>query len=737
MADYPEKVSRVPDVAGAPQHASRRWVVLFCLILFLGIVVRLVHLTGESIWWDEFATVAFLEPPPGYADSPQFDRWNQVVIREPSPTLGAFLRQNRQLDPAAMPMYLAIEYCWNRYVNASPLALRVLSVLLGLALLPVLFMIGTRMYGRNAGLIAMFCAALSPIHVQFSREIRMYGLMTLLAAVAVYAFCRIMEGGRRRWWLLYALAMLPLSWTHPFALLLPFAQGLFWLLTRPRDIKRLFLWGMLSAAVALPAALWVLTIQFWGQDSTESWMRPPTVVELVNDIFADDAIGATYQVNATAKAWEWFLPSQTAEWIISWRWAVGRVMVVAALCALVWAVAASFLSKRDTDTKKDATATKAPSPKWGVFLGLWLTAPPLVLYFLSVFWRPCHQPRYTVHASLALYLALGAAIMSLPRRALRVACVAFLVLFYGYQQMLMVGEPQHPDWLGASRMLHEEAKSDDLILAHNWLWKRVFAYNLGPVPNVVCYGSTHEILAEKTAFFLDLALPSSAPAKGPREVWVVVQTDYFTRGTIAPLEREFEARNLVYDAFEFGGIQRVILYHVRRGPSTPPYQPAVAAESDAPKEFADLAMEFWRAREYETAVAVCRNAVRINPNYARAWSYMGMSYKELGLNAEALEAFQHALNINPMDYPWTLNNHAELLILAGRYAEAAEVARKALEALPGDPWCNALLGRALYLAGDARQALPLLREAAQANSGDMRIRQWLDEAANAVGSVPQ
>ena len=710
---------------------------MFCLILFLGIAARLVHITGESIWWDEFATVAFLEPPPAYVDSPHFDRWNQAVIREASPTLGAFLRQNRQLDPAAMPMYLAIEYYWNRYVHAAPLALRILSVLIGLALLPLLFVIGSRMYGRNAGLIAMFCAALSPIHVQFSREIRMYGLMTLLAALATYAFCRIMEGGRRRWWLLYAAAMLPLSWTHPFALLLPFAQGLFWLLTRPRDIKRLFLWGLLTAVVALPAAAWVLTIQFWGQDSTESWMRAPNLVELVNDMFADDAIGATYQVNATAKAWEWLLPASTAEWVISWRWAVGRAMAAAAIAAVLWAVVASFFSRSCTTAPAGITTAKAPSPKWGVFLGLWLTAPPLVLYFLSVFWRPCHQPRYTVHASLALYLALGAAIMSLPRRTLRWACLACLVLFYGYQQMLMIGEPQHPDWLGASRMLQEEAKPDDLVLAHNWLWKRVFAYNLGPVPNVVCYGSTFEILAEKTAFFLDLALPSSSAANAPREVWVVVQTDYFTRGTIAPLEREFDVRGLQYDVFEFGGIQRVILYQVRRGPDTPPYQPLAAPESEAPKEFADLAMEFWRAREYETAVAVCQNAVRINPGYARAWSYMGMSYKELGLNAEALEAFQHALAINPMDYPWTLNNHAELLILAGRYAEAAEVARKALEALPGDPWCNALLGRALFLSGDPQQALPLLREAAQANSGDMRIRQWLDEAANAAGSVPQ
>ena len=31
------------------------------LILFAGLDVRLLYITSESVWWDEFATVAFLK----------------------------------------------------------------------------------------------------------------------------------------------------------------------------------------------------------------------------------------------------------------------------------------------------------------------------------------------------------------------------------------------------------------------------------------------------------------------------------------------------------------------------------------------------------------------------------------------------------------------------------------------------------------------------------------------------
>ncbi|MFA7691667.1 MAG: tetratricopeptide repeat protein [Candidatus Hydrogenedentes bacterium] len=709
---------------------SWRGKVVFALIFLLAVALRVINITEESVWWDEFATVAFLKAPVEYESSPYFERWNQEVIRADSPTFDIFLKQNRLVDPAAMPLYLMMEYYWNRWVHASPLALRFLSIFLGLLILPLLYLLGVYLFDRKVALIAMFCLALSPIHVQFSQEIRMYGLMTLLALAAVYAFCRLYteEEKKYRWWFLYGLSILLLSWTHPFSLLLPVVMGLFWIMSRPRDFWRAFKWGALTAVLVLPAVLWVLAIQFWGQESTDTWLRLATVRELIHDIFTDDAIGTTFQLNASSYALEALVGHRAGLLIASWRWPIGDLMLVATMVSVagLWVLALYRWYQARRRSEKVETSVRRREI-FQFFLSLWLILPPLILFVISLLWRPCLQPRYTVHASLALYLLLGCAIVALPWRRLRITAIVLLVLFYGYQQMLMQGEAQHPNWLGASQEIRDNANEDDLILAHNWLWKRVFVYNLGPLPNIVCYGSTYEILAEKTAFFLDPSFPLRSRAAKTPSVWVVIQTDYFTEGTIKGFEDALAERGLAYTPMIFGGIQRVILYRVQRSSRTPAYAPLEPADSEAPKEFAELSLEYWRAALFDGAVAAAQNALRINPEYARAWSYLGMAYKEQNRQEEAMDAFSHAVAIDPHDYPWSLSNYGELLILSGRYSEAVDLMFQALELLPDDPWCLALLGRAQGFLKQYGAAHQSLSKAAQQGDTDIRIFQWLEE----------
>jgi uncharacterized membrane protein len=711
--------------------ASCRWLVVFLLIIALGLSARLLHITRESVWWDEFATAAFLEPPQSYVESPDYERWNQQVIRHSSPTLGAFLAQNRLVDPAAMPLYLSMEYYWNTYISQSVVSLRLMSVFISMGVLVFVFLLGRKMFNTNAGLIAMLCIALSPIHVQFSKEIRMYGLMTLLAAALVYIFYHLYEDRGKRWWGLYAIVALLLSWTHPFALLLPFSLGVFWLTVNPRDLRRLFAWSMLNAAVLLPAAIYVLSIQFWGEDSTSGWMRLPSISEFFADILADDAIGMTYQVNATPDLWEMVVGVESARYILSWRWVAGRFMMVLALAALAWLFIAAYRNYAKASEASTKTITSAATLRWAYLLLLWLILPPLVLYGMSLFWRPCIMPRYTVHCSLALYLMMGGAISLVPVRMLRIAAVTLVCLFYGYQQTLMAGEAQHPDWYGARDHIRATASENELILVHNWLWKRVFAYNMGPSPHIVGYGSSHDILAEQCAFWL-LHQRDFHGIKTPA-LWVVIRTDYFEKGPILSFEHELAVRGLQYESREFGGIQHVLVYRVQMDSRQDPVlNPNLHFTGEAAKEFSDLALEYWREGRYETAVALAGYANQIDPDYARAWSYKGMAYKELGQMEEALESLQKAVAIDRLDYPWSHINIAMLLVDLERYEEALNAALRALEVLPEDAWGYAMLGRAHFGLGEYEDALNFLKKAVTLNPGDLRIQQMLQDAESAV-----
>ncbi len=691
------------------------------LILIAGAGVRLHGITREAVWWDEFTSLMHIHPPVAWEQSPDYPRWNQVVIRETAPSLFAFWKNNRQLDPATMPLYYTFEYAWNRYVSRSIPAMRVLSILIGVLIIPVVYLLGRDLFGKNAGLIAALCLALSPIHRQFAQEIRMYGMMTLLSALSAYSFFHVLRGDGRRWWVLHAVVNLGLFWTHPFAILLPAVEGAFWLMFHPGQYRRLACWIAMNAVIALPSAIYMATIRFWSQGTTGDWMRLPTLIEFASDLFADDCIGLTYQLRQTPALWSHVVSMDAAKAIVGARFLIGRWAVVFFLLCTIWLCAYGIWRARK------ANATRDWPWNWSFFLAFWWLLPPIALYLLSVLYRPCIMPRYTLPSSLGLYLILGGAIAAVRWRVLRAAFVGLLVLFYGYQQSIILGEPQHTDWKASSEYVRAAAQPKDVVLVHNWLWKRVFAYNLGPVPNVISYSKTFDVLAELAAFSLSL------PRENPAWAYLIVQTDYFESGGCRALESELAARGLSYELHEFGGMQHVLVYRVARMSAAPSAVLPPLSE-DAPVEFSDLSLEFWRVQDFDSAIAAAKRAAEINPKYPRAYSYLGMALKEKGDTPAAIDAFRQAVALNPFDYPWSVVNLGQLLTDSGRFDEAVETLNTALSVLPNDSWAHACLGYALLGKGDVDSAVAMFRKAVELDPADARPKKGLDEALARAGA---
>lgn len=685
------------------------------LIMVAGAGLRLHGITREAVWWDEFTSLMHLAPPAAWEQSPDYPRWNQVVIRETAPSLFAFWKNNRQLDPATMPLYYTFEYAWNRFVSRSVPVMRLLSILIGLLIIPVVYLFGKDLFGRNAGLIAALCLALSPIHRQFAQEIRMYGMMTLLSGLSAYTFFHLIRGDGKRWWVAHALANLGLFWTHPFAALLPGVEGAFWLFFYPRQFRVLARWIVMNAVLVLPSVIYMASIRFWSQDTTGSWMRLPTLIEFAGDLFADDCVGLTYQLRQTPALWSHFVGPGAAKAIVAARMLVGRWGVVAFLaCAIGLCIHSVWKGRR-------ANAEEKPAWKWSFFVVWWWLLPPVGLYLLSLVLRPCIMPRYTLPSSLGLYLILGGAIAAIPWRVARGGVVCALVLFYGYQQSIILGEPQHTDWKGAAEYVSAAAKPKDVVLVHNWLWKRVFAYNMGPFPNVMSYSKTFDVLAELAKFSLSL------PGETPGTAYVVMQTDYFEAGGCRPLESELAARGLACELHEFGGMQHVLVYRVSRMNAAEATS-TVPLSEDAPTEFSDLSLEFWRVKDYDNAIAAAKRAAEINPACPRAYSYLGMALKEKGETQAAIEAFTKAVALNPFDYPWSTVNLGQLLTEGGHYDEAIVTLNTALSVLPNDSWTHACLGYAYLGKGDLQTALDMFRKAVELDPGDFRPRKGLEEA---------
>jgi 4-amino-4-deoxy-L-arabinose transferase-like glycosyltransferase len=92
--------------------------------------------------------------------------------------------------------------------------IRVPSLLLGTATVPVVYAIGRETAGRIAGLIGATVLALSPFAVFYGIEARPYAAMTFFVALSTLALLRATRTGSLRWWVLYALSATAAAYCH-------------------------------------------------------------------------------------------------------------------------------------------------------------------------------------------------------------------------------------------------------------------------------------------------------------------------------------------------------------------------------------------------------------------------------------------------------------------------------------------------------------------------------------------
>lgn len=198
-------------------------------IVLLAALLRLPTLAEQSYWYDEAATV--------------------LVVK------GSFAHMLSLLPDMEgnPPLYYALAWLWSHVFGDGEFALRSLSAVAGIALVPVSFALGRRLTGgdgpRCAGLAAALLVACAPFLVWFSQEARAYSLMALFAALALLC---LVERKVALWALFSALALA----THYFAALLVAPMAVLVAHEHRRRVALPALAGVAAVAAALaPLAL--------------------------------------------------------------------------------------------------------------------------------------------------------------------------------------------------------------------------------------------------------------------------------------------------------------------------------------------------------------------------------------------------------------------------------------------------------------------------------------------------
>ena len=79
---------------------------------------------------------------------------------------------------------------WLSLGGVNDFTLRYFSLLCGVGLVAVVFVLARRLFGMRAAFVAAWLTAVSPVHIWYSGEGKMYTLQPLLLLLALYALRR-------------------------------------------------------------------------------------------------------------------------------------------------------------------------------------------------------------------------------------------------------------------------------------------------------------------------------------------------------------------------------------------------------------------------------------------------------------------------------------------------------------------------------------------------------------------
>jgi mannosyltransferase len=147
------------------------------------------------------------------------------------------------------PLYVAILHYVISWIGTNELALRAPSALFGAVSVVLVYLIARQLADTRTALVAGLLMAVSPLHVWYSQEARMYSLMAMLVLGSTLVLVSAARPPALRSWLVYVLLAVMGLYAHLYAVLSLVGQGC-WLALDP-ELRRTTLkrWLVAQAVV--------------------------------------------------------------------------------------------------------------------------------------------------------------------------------------------------------------------------------------------------------------------------------------------------------------------------------------------------------------------------------------------------------------------------------------------------------------------------------------------------------
>ncbi len=366
------------------------------LIIVVASLSRFLFLGRKSFWLDEGASVALARLP-----------WHEFIGRLTT-------------HEANMAVYYFLLRAW-LYFGNSEFWIRTLSVIPGIAAIPVVYLIGKRLFDRRIALAGALLLSVHVGHVAYSQEARGYSLAVFFVSMSCFYFLHMMDDGRGADLALYVLFTTLAVYTHFFAGLIVAAQFVSLAALDPQQIprRRLLLSFVSIVILCVPAAAFALSKDV-GQ---LAWVPKTSLKELHHAATLLTGNGPVLIVylllwlaamNATVAIWRKHTCS-----IESWRY---------------------------------------------VFVLSWLFTPLILILLISIR-KPILAPRFLLISAPAAVLFCAVGVFRLRRFPLRTASLTLAVLV---SVAALAGYYRKPkeDWRGVTQYVLSHAQPADLVLIY-------------------------------------------------------------------------------------------------------------------------------------------------------------------------------------------------------------------------------------------------------------------------------
>ncbi len=365
-------------------------------IIWVAFALRALPITTQSFWRDETDALCYafqfphllaqavhpdhppaletpcacpalpVPPPPDGAD----------LLHRLLPTLRAMIRQNG-------PLYFFLLRGWIWMAGWSMYALRFFSLVFGVLMIPLAYVIGRRWFDRTTGIVTALLVATSPYLIWYSQEVKMYTLVPVLALLAIYGLQRALDG-RPLWWAVQILSTTLAFYSHILAALLIPVQFLAALTCWPLTHRR---WrGALFSLVCLTVPY--LPMLVW---------QARQVVQTRQTGFYPYTLGEMIQVLLNG----WSAGVIGSGWILT-----AGLMTFLVVLGSYYRLALPPLSGAISMARRGL-----------IICVWWLTVPLLVLWAISLR-QPLFTDRYLIWTAPAFYLLVAGGVASLSRQRL-------------------------------------------------------------------------------------------------------------------------------------------------------------------------------------------------------------------------------------------------------------------------------------------------------------------------------